>query len=308
MSEGGDRIVRPARPDDSDEIAAIYAHHVRHGTATFDTEPPSSEQWQARIADILNRGWPFLVVTEHGEILGYAYAAQFRDRPAYAHSCEDSIYLRDGLAGQGLGSMLLSALIADATARRFTQMLAVVGGGEPSSIKLHARHGFHHAGRMEKVGYKFDRWLDTVYMQRALGDAAKPDTGPDTGSAATAPISDLSQLLEQARPILSDTRYAIVTGANADSPLPGDTFALIREEEGLTSIQAAADGPWALITMTVTSDLSAIGFTAAFARALTERDIPANVVAAYHHDHILIPWDRRDDALAALSTLTGDTE
>jgi phosphinothricin acetyltransferase len=304
MSEGGERIVRPARPDDSDEIAAIYAHHVRHGTATFDTEPPSSEQWQARIAEILNKGWPFIVVTEHGEILGYAYAAQFRDRPAYGHSCEDSIYLRDGFSGQGLGSMLLTALIADATARGFTQMLAVIGGDSPESIKLHERHGFRHAGRMEKVGYKFDRWLDTVYMQRALGDEAEPSTEDST----TEPISDLAQLLRQASPRLSDERYAITTGANADTPLSNNGFALIREEEGVTSIHAEPDGAWALITMTVTSDLSAVGFTAAFARVLTDRNIPANVVAAWHHDHILIPWDRRDDALAALSTLTGDTQ
>jgi phosphinothricin acetyltransferase len=304
MSEGGERIVRPARPDDSDEIAAIYAHHVWHGTATFDTEPPSTETWQARIAEILNKGWPFLVVTEQGEILGYAYVAQFRDRPAYAHSCEDSIYLRDGLSGQGLGSMLLTALITDATTRGFTQMLAVIGGDSQESIKLHERHGFRYAGRMEKVGYKFDRWLDTVYMQRALGDEAKPATE----DRKTAPISDLAELLRRARPHLSDTRYAITTGAKADAPLPNNRFALIREEEGVTSIHVAPDGNWALIIMTVTSDLSAVGFTAAFARALTDCNIPANVVAAYHHDHILVPWDRRDDALAALSTLIGDTE
>lgn len=299
MTDGGARAVRPARPDDAEAIAAIYAHHVRHGTATFDTEPPSPEQWRARITGILERGWPFLVATKGSDVLGYAYAAQFRDRPAYAQSCEDSIYVRADQTGRGVGHLLLVALIEEAGARGFTQMLAVIGGGEPASVALHARHGFRHAGRMEKVGYKFDRWLDTVYMQLALGlDASSPEANP-----GPAPIRDLATLLAQARPSLSGTRYAISNMADAPPHMPDDAFALIREAEGLTLIQPAADGDWARITMTVTSDLSAVGFTAAFARALTKRGIPANVVAAYHHDHILVPWDRRDEALAALSSL-----
>ncbi|MBB5985694.1 GNAT family N-acetyltransferase [Sphingobium lignivorans] len=168
--------IRPVEPADAGQIAAIYAHHVLHGTATFDTDPPGVEQWHEKIGQCLGRQWPFLVaLDEAGTILGYAYATQFRDRPAYAHACEDSIYVRSDRTGQGVGRALLAALVAAAAARGFTQMLAVIGGGEPGSVALHGRLGFRHAGRMEKVGRKFGQWLDTVYMQRALGDEAPAD-------------------------------------------------------------------------------------------------------------------------------------
>ncbi len=160
--------IRPATIADASQIAAIYAHHVLHGTATFDSEPPSEEFWQAKLADFLSRGWPFVVAADGDAILGYAYASQFRDRPAYRFSCEDSIYVRADVLGRGVGSTLLTALVDAAGQAGFTQMLAVIGGGEPASVALHARLGFRHAGRMEKVGFKFGRWLDTVYMQRAL--------------------------------------------------------------------------------------------------------------------------------------------
>ena len=101
-------------------------------------------------------------------MIGYAYAAQFRDRPAYARACEDSIYIHPERIGRGIGKALLAALIPAASAAGFTQMLGVIAGGEDASVALHAGLGFRHAGRMEKVGYKFGRWLDTIYMQRAL--------------------------------------------------------------------------------------------------------------------------------------------
>lgn len=164
--------VRPARPEDAAQIAALYAHHVRNGTATFDTEPPPADHWRGKIDTMRARGWPFLVAEADGALLGFAYAAQFRDRPAYRHCCEDSIYVRADRLGHGIGTALLGALVEAARASGFTQMLAVIGGAEPASVALHARLGFHHAGRMENVGYKFGRWLDIVYMQRAL---AAPD-------------------------------------------------------------------------------------------------------------------------------------
>lgn len=163
--------IRPATDADTSGIAVIYAHHVLHGTATFDSDPPSVEHWRLKRADCAARSWPFLVATEGDAILGYAYAAQFRDRPAYRFSCEDSIYVRADALGRGIGTSLLSALVEASGKAGFTQMLAVIGGGEPASVALHARLGFRHAGRMEKVGYKFGRWLDTVYMQRALEKA-----------------------------------------------------------------------------------------------------------------------------------------
>lgn len=167
--------VRPVRTDDAAQIAAIYADHVRCGTATFDTDPPGEPEWRERISTIVGREWPFLVAEETGALLGYAYVTQFRDRPAYAWACEDSIYVRSDALGRGVGRTLLGALIEAAGQAGFTQMLAVIGGGEPASVALHRSLGFRKAGRMEKVGRKFDRWLDTVYMQRALGNG---EAGP----------------------------------------------------------------------------------------------------------------------------------
>lgn len=161
-------MIRPARDTDAQAIAAIYAFHVAHGTATFDTRAPDVAAWAAKIADVTARGWPFVVAEHDGEVLGYCYATQFRDRAAYAHTCENSIYVADAARGCGVGSALLAALIAAARGCGFEQMIAVIGGGEPASVALHAKCGFVHAGRMRNVGRKFGRLLDTVYMQRDL--------------------------------------------------------------------------------------------------------------------------------------------
>ena len=163
-----DLSIRAAQSDDADAIAAIYAHHVAHGTATFDTEAPDAQFWRDKIAAVLVRGWPFLVAHGEGRVAAYAYATQFRDRAAYALTCENSIYVRNGEHGRGVGTTLLSALVGAAREAGFEQMIAVIGGGEPASVALHAKLGFDHAGRMRKVGTKFGRKLDTVYMQRDL--------------------------------------------------------------------------------------------------------------------------------------------
>ena len=159
---------RSATAADAPAITAIYAHHVRHGTATFDTEAPPVEYWTDKIAVLAARNWPFLVAEDAGEVVGYAYATQFRDRPAYARTCENSIYIRPGMIGRGIGTVLIDALLDAAAASGFREMIAVIGGGEPASVALHAKAGFRHAGRMERVGEKFGRLLDTVYMQRSL--------------------------------------------------------------------------------------------------------------------------------------------
>jgi phosphinothricin acetyltransferase len=169
-----DVAIRPARDGDAQAIAAIYAWHVANGTATFDTVAPDAAAWAAKIADITARGWPFLVAEREGGVIGYCYATQFRDRAAYAHTCEDSIYVAHEARGGGIGSALLPALIDAARASGFEQMIAVVGGGEPASVALHAKCGFVQAGRMRNVGKKFGRLLDTVYMQRDLREEATP--------------------------------------------------------------------------------------------------------------------------------------
>lgn len=160
--------IRAALRSDVSAIQAIYAHHVLHGTATFDTEPPDMLFWEQKMAEIASRGWPFLVAEKGGEVVGYCYATQIRDRPAYAPCCEDSIYVRADRTGQGVGTALISALINAAREAGFEQMIAVIGGGAPSSVALHGKLGFVEVGRLKDVGFKFGRYLDSVYMQRDL--------------------------------------------------------------------------------------------------------------------------------------------
>lgn len=172
--------MRPARAADAGAIAAIYTYHVAHGTASFDTVPRTEQETTARIADCAARGWPFLVALIDSQLVGYAYASQFRDRPAYRSTCENSIYIAPAMVGQGVGTRLLAALIDASEAAGFRQMIAVVGGAEPASIALHRKAGFRETGRMTSVGRKHGRWLDTVYLQRSLGrgDSGPPEVEP----------------------------------------------------------------------------------------------------------------------------------
>jgi L-amino acid N-acyltransferase YncA len=171
--------IRPVTSGDAAAIAAIYAHHVLHGTASFDTDPPPVGFWSEKIGAFGSKGWPFLVAEDGGAVAGYAYASQFRDRPAYAHTCEDSIYVAPERTGLGLGTELLAALLEAARALGFEEMIAVIGGAEPASVALHAKLGFVEAGRMRGVGRKFGRTLDTLYMQcdltRPVCDAVARD-------------------------------------------------------------------------------------------------------------------------------------
>jgi L-amino acid N-acyltransferase YncA len=168
--------IREARPGDGEAIAAIYAHHVLHGTASFEEEPPSVEAWREKIDALASRRWPFIVAHDGDDVLGYAYATQFRDRPAYAFTCENSIYIHPERLGQGIGRHLLERLIEAAHEAGFRQMIGVIGGGEPASVALHRACGFVDAGRMKSVGFKFGKWLDTVYVQRELaGESGTAD-------------------------------------------------------------------------------------------------------------------------------------
>lgn len=161
--------IRDLKIADAPRIAAIYDFHARHGTASFETEGPSVGETAAKIEWITGRGWPFLVAELDRRVVGYAYVTQFRDRPAYAFSSENSIYVEAELRGRGVGRALLNELCTRAEACGFRQMLAVIGGGEEASVRVHAGCGFNHSGRMVSVGWKKGRWLDAVYMQKALG-------------------------------------------------------------------------------------------------------------------------------------------
>ena len=162
-------IIRPAVASDMDAITLIYAHHVNHGTGSFETEAPDRAEIERRWSEVEARGLPWLVAEDDGEIDGYAYAAPYRSRPAYRHTVEDSIYVRADRVGTGLGKLLMPALITAAQACGMRQMIAVIGdSANQSSITLHRRFGFDDAGLLRDVGFKFGRWLDTVFMQRSL--------------------------------------------------------------------------------------------------------------------------------------------
>ena len=171
--------IRDAADTDLPAITAIYAHHVRTGTGTFEEEPPAEADLADRLGKVRGAGWAWLVAeAPDGTVLGYAYFTQLRDRSAYRFSAEDSIYVRDDVRGQGVGKALVEALLERAEAAGFRQMFAVIGDSENAgSIGLHASLGFRQVGVLRSAGMKFGRWLDVVYMQRALGagDRTSPD-------------------------------------------------------------------------------------------------------------------------------------
>lgn len=151
-------------------ITTIYGHHVRHGFASFETDPPALEDMLHRRTDVTGKGLPYLVAERERAILGYAYAGIYRPRAAYRDTVENSIYLRPDTVGQGIGRLLLPALVAECEARDLRQMVAVIGdSANIASIRLHEACGFRMVGVLEAVGYKLGRWLDSVLMQRRLG-------------------------------------------------------------------------------------------------------------------------------------------
>ncbi len=162
--------IRDALLPDLPEIQAIYAHHVLHGTGTFEEEPPSIEEMTDRYHKVVDHGWAWLVASDATGVLGFAYYTQFRDRSAYRFTAEDSIYIRDDVRGQGVGKALGTRLIETATEAGFRTLIAVIGDSENvGSIGVHASLGFQPAGTLRAAGLKFGRWLDVVQMQRTLG-------------------------------------------------------------------------------------------------------------------------------------------
>ena len=170
--------VRDALEADMAAVQMIYSHHVLHGLATFEEIPPDTVEMLARRAHVLAMGLPFLVAERDGQVVGYAYASTYRARPAYRFCIEDSVYVADGRTGEGVGSALLKALIEGCGRGPWRQMLAVIGdSANAGSIALHARLGFGMVGTFRSVGFKLGRWVDTVMMQRELGqgDRSRPD-------------------------------------------------------------------------------------------------------------------------------------
>ena len=162
--------IRPSRDEDVARIAAIYSHHVLHGTGTFETDPPSESDMAARRADVLGKGLPYLVAEVQGQVVGFAYCNWFKPRPAYRFSAEDSIYLAADTHRKGLGRALLAELCLQAERAGVRKMLAVIGdSANAGSIGVHSAVGFTSAGVLKSCGWKFERWLDVVLMEKVLG-------------------------------------------------------------------------------------------------------------------------------------------
>ena len=162
--------IRPSSASDIPSITAIYTHHVLHGTGTFETTPPTSEEMLARRADVLSKELPYLVLEDATGVLGFAYCNWFKPRPAYRYSAEDSIYLAATASGRGLGRLLLEELMAQAERAGVRKLIAVIGdSANHGSIGVHKACGFTPVGTLAQCGWKFDRWLDVVLMDKALG-------------------------------------------------------------------------------------------------------------------------------------------
>lgn len=170
--------LRDATAADLAAITRIYAEAVERGTASYELVAPDEDEMAGRLQSITRQGYPYIVaVNATGEVEGYAYASAFRTRPAYRWLVEDSIYLAPEARGRGIGKLLLEALVRRATELGFRQMVAVIGGASLASIAVHRSCGFREVGTLTGTGYKLGQWLDTVFMQIALGegDASDPD-------------------------------------------------------------------------------------------------------------------------------------
>lgn len=162
--------IRTSQATDLPAITAIYAHHVLHGTGTFEIDPPSQADMESRRADVISKGLPYLIATEDDQIVGFAYCNWFKPRPAYRFSAEDSIYLAPGAMGRGLGSLLLKELMTRAEQAGVRKLIAVIGdSANKGSVGVHEAAGFSHVGILQSCGWKFDRWLDVVMMDKSLG-------------------------------------------------------------------------------------------------------------------------------------------
>jgi L-amino acid N-acyltransferase YncA len=163
--------IRPTTAADLPAITEIYEHAVRHGTATFELIPPDLAEMTRRFGVLMEGGFPYFTATLEGRVVGYAYAGAYRPRPAYRFTVENSVYLQPDIHRRGIGRQLLQRLIAECEARGYRQMIAVIGdSANAGSVGVHRKCGFQMIGTHPDVGFKFGRWLDTVMMQRALGE------------------------------------------------------------------------------------------------------------------------------------------
>jgi L-amino acid N-acyltransferase YncA len=161
--------IRVVKDSDIEAITDIYAHHVLHGTGSFEIEPPTAEEMARRMNDVVSRGLPYLVAESGGGVIGFAYAGPYRPRVAYRFTLEDSVYVHHSHGGRGIGATLLAEVIRECKEWGCRQLVAVIGDNEnTASVRLHEKLGFQHSGVLRGVGFKFDRWIDSVLMQLPL--------------------------------------------------------------------------------------------------------------------------------------------
>lgn len=171
-------MIRPSGDADMPAITEIYAHNVCNGTGTFEIDPPTLTDMRSRRDDVLSKGLPWLVAEDAGQIVGYAYCNWFKPRPAYRYSAEDSIYLAPNVNGKGLGRLLLAELCAQAQRAGIRKLIAVIGdSSNAGSIGVHRTVGFRDVGVLRACGWKFDRWLDVVLMEKSLGPGESTPPG-----------------------------------------------------------------------------------------------------------------------------------
>lgn len=175
--------VRASTAEDLAAITRIYGHHVLNGSGTFEEEPPSTAEMGRRRDDVRARGLPHLVAERDGQVLGFAYAAPYRLRSAYRYTLEDSVYVAEDRRRTGIGHALLVQLIDECSTQGYRQLIAVIGdSGNTGSIGLHGALGFRHAGTLHAAGFKLGRWVDSVLMQRALGQGSSTPPGRQAGA------------------------------------------------------------------------------------------------------------------------------
>jgi L-amino acid N-acyltransferase YncA len=166
---GLNAVLRPGTAADVDAVAEIFAWYVRHTLTTFEEAPRSAGEWDEVRVFLNDLGLPFLVAESDGGIAGYTYASPWRRKPGYRHTVEDSVFVAHGLTGRGIGRLLLGGLLSACASSGARQMIAVIADtGDQASAALHRAFGFIDAGRLRQVGYKQDRWIDTLLMQRSL--------------------------------------------------------------------------------------------------------------------------------------------
>jgi len=169
--------IRPAQDHDAERISEIYGYHVRYGLASWEFDPPTPAIIRERMASLLSKGYPYVVAMFDNQLVGYAYAGSYRERPGYKFVVENSVYVDKHYTRQGIGRLLLVRLMADCTNLGYRHMLAVIGdSNNTGSIQLHASLGFMHVGTLPKIGFKMNRWVDSYLMHRPLGQGS--DTMP----------------------------------------------------------------------------------------------------------------------------------